>query len=233
MIDTISRQAAQNKIKEICERWHIGYEEGDRHKGGCSAWDFGHAMESLPSIDNWIPVVLRELTEEERKEHPNWCHILDCPMPDDGDKILVTNGNWVWKDECCFDDGYYLDSGDDWADITAWQPLPKPYRVKKAPDPNQDPEGRDDEDPLDSDDEVEIRKLLRIAFDEAVKAEKAKNDVLCEIFDLELDSKIECDILEMVNNYLMVSSVGGIVQTVVDIDADEIIERIRCYGEEE
>ena len=51
MNDLISRQDAQNRVKEICEKWHIGYETGDRFKGGCSAWDFGHAMESLPSAE--------------------------------------------------------------------------------------------------------------------------------------------------------------------------------------
>lgn len=50
-------------------------------------------------------------------------------MPDDGQEILVTNGETTWQDTSFIDcDGYYLDSGYDWIDITAWRPLPKPYK---------------------------------------------------------------------------------------------------------
>ena len=49
-------------------------------------------------------------------------------MPDDEQEILVTNGETTWKDTCFIDsNGYYLDGGYDWIDITAWQPLPEPY----------------------------------------------------------------------------------------------------------
>lgn len=72
----------------------------------------------------WIPVKWREPTEEEAKYYS---YIADCEMPDDGQEILVTDGKYVWKDECGFDDGFYLDSCEDWQNITAWMPLPKPY----------------------------------------------------------------------------------------------------------
>ena len=52
-----------------------------------------------------------------------------CKMPDDGQEILVTNGETTWQDTCFIDsNGYYLDGGYDWIDITAWRPLPKPYK---------------------------------------------------------------------------------------------------------
>jgi hypothetical protein len=55
--------------------------------------------------------------------------MLDCKMPDDGQEILVTNGETTWQDTSFIDcDGYYLDSNYDWIDITAWRPLPKPYK---------------------------------------------------------------------------------------------------------
>ena len=56
-------------------------------------------------------------------------YMLDCKMPDDGQEILVTNGETTWQDTCFIDsNGYYLDGGYDWIDIMAWMPLPKPYK---------------------------------------------------------------------------------------------------------
>ena len=82
----------------------------------------------------WIPVKFRPLTDEEQKEYPDYCYMADCPMPDDGEEILVsTKSGSVEKDECGFDDGYYLDSGYDWqTDIVAWMPLPKPYEPQES-----------------------------------------------------------------------------------------------------
>ena len=55
--------------------------------------------------------------------------MLDCKMPDDGQEILVTNGETTWQDTSFIDcDGYYLDSNYDWIEITAWRPLPEPYK---------------------------------------------------------------------------------------------------------
>lgn len=71
------------------------------------------------------------MTEEERKAggfSNDIAYYLDCKMPDDGQEILVTNGEYVWFDTCFEEDGYSLDSGFDWIDITAWMPLPEPYR---------------------------------------------------------------------------------------------------------
>lgn len=75
----------------------------------------------------WIPVKFRPLTNEEQKEYPDYCYMADCLMPDDGEEILVsTKYGIVEKDECRFDDGFYLDSGYDWqTDIVAWMPLPQ------------------------------------------------------------------------------------------------------------
>ena len=82
----------------------------------------------------WIPVKFRPLTDEEQKEYPDYCYMADCLMPDDGEEILVsTKYGRVEKDECGFDDGYYLDSGYDWqTDIVAWMPLPKPYEPEES-----------------------------------------------------------------------------------------------------
>lgn len=88
----------------------------------------------------WIPVKWHNISENERKEEgypEEWVTYLDCLLPNDGDEILITvrgsNGNvYVEKDECCVDNGYYLDSGHDWTDdVIAWMPLPEPYKERE------------------------------------------------------------------------------------------------------
>jgi hypothetical protein len=82
--------------------------------------------------DGWISVKYHQISEKERTEEfllKDIQYMLDCKMPDDGQEILVTNGGTTWQDTSFIDcDGYYLDSGYDWIEITAWRPLPEPYK---------------------------------------------------------------------------------------------------------
>ena len=83
------------------------------------------AIEEL-SKPRWIKFALRPLTEEEQREHPDWCYILDCHTPDDGQVILVSDGRYVWTDTFYQDgDQCYLD-GDAELERCWWQPLPQP-----------------------------------------------------------------------------------------------------------
>lgn len=117
---------------EALKHSHIEYDDdGEGHRVV-----YAEDIENLPSVTperKWIPVKLRPLTDEEQKEVPDYCCMADCPMPDDGEEILVTTKyGIVEKDECGFDDGYYLDSGYDWqTDIAAWMPLPEPYKAER------------------------------------------------------------------------------------------------------
>ena len=89
-------------------------------------------LEQDEKENGWIPVKYHQISEKERAEESistDIQYMLDCKMPDDGQEILVTNGETTWQDTSFIDcDGYYLDSGYDWIEITAWQPLPKPYK---------------------------------------------------------------------------------------------------------
>lgn len=82
--------------------------------------------------NGWIPVRYHQISEKEHTEESiskDIHYMLDCKMPDDKQEILVTNGKTTWHDMCCIDsDGYYLDSNYDWIEITAWRPLPEPYK---------------------------------------------------------------------------------------------------------
>ena len=84
----------------------------------------------------WIPFKTRPLTKEEEEEHPEWDGILDCKLPDDGQRILVNvsvrGHESVQYDEFYTDDGSYLDSGYEiGTEATAWMPLPEPYKEEQ------------------------------------------------------------------------------------------------------
>lgn len=93
-------------------------------------------IEDAPTIEpepHWIPFKTRQLTEEEKEDHPEWDCILDCKLPDDGQRILVSinlkGHEEVQQDEFYSDDGSYLDSGYEiGTEAVAWMPLPEPYR---------------------------------------------------------------------------------------------------------
>lgn len=108
-----------------------------------------HIISDAPTIEErpkgkWIPVKYRPLTTEERIEFAKYYGIeycdtvdekaFDCPMPEDGQEILVS-GSWgVSTDVADNDiDGegfvlYGLEGNGDWEGINAWMPLPKPYK---------------------------------------------------------------------------------------------------------
>lgn len=92
-------------------------------------------LEQEEKENGWIPVKYHQISEKERAEEfisKDIQYMLDCKMPDDGQEILVTNGETTWQDTCFIDsNGYYLDGGYDWIDIMAWMPLPKPYKEGK------------------------------------------------------------------------------------------------------
>ena len=85
-------------------------------------------LEALSAEAEWIPFKKRPLTDEEKQEYPDWTYIFDCPLPDDEEEILLSNGKYVWTDTFINDGECYLDGGDDIDEGMAWMPLPKPYK---------------------------------------------------------------------------------------------------------
>ena len=83
---------------------------------------------SAEAVQEWIPFKKRPLTDEEKQEYPDWTYIFDCPLPDDEEEILLSNGKYVWTDTFINDGECYLDGGDDIDEGMAWMPLPKPYK---------------------------------------------------------------------------------------------------------
>ena len=109
--------------------WIIGCIE---HDGFIHTHRFDKAnqiiLEALQNEQRWIPFKKRPLTDEEKQEYPDWTYIFDCPLPDDEEEILLSNGKHVWMDTFINDGECYLDGGDDIDDGMAWMPLPKPYK---------------------------------------------------------------------------------------------------------
>ena len=86
----------------------------------------------------WIPIKTRPMTEEERQHYSDLGYsedeiafIYDCPLPDDGQEVLVTDehGN-VETDVFCRDDGCYFETNCDDGEVLAWMPLPKSYKAE-------------------------------------------------------------------------------------------------------
>lgn len=86
----------------------------------------------------WHEITFRKTTDEEKGEYiergyadyeiPEFMY--DCPMPSDGEEILIATRWGVAGDVCCIeDDGLNDISGlevhDDWDGVFAWAEMPK------------------------------------------------------------------------------------------------------------
>lgn len=76
----------------------------------------------------WIPITMRPIEEDEKIDFPDATFMFDCPMPENGEEILITTKYGVEFDTCYNDDGYYLDSNRSWDEVLAWMPLPEAYK---------------------------------------------------------------------------------------------------------
>jgi len=90
-------------------------------------------------MDKWIPLKTRPMTEEETEHYFEYTDmriddtytILDCPLPDDGQEVLISWGGMVCVDAFVRDnDGCYFE-GVDIDDVDAWMPLPEPYEQQE------------------------------------------------------------------------------------------------------
>lgn len=103
-------------------------------------------------MNGWIPVTYRPMTEKEREEverklgftiRDEDAITFACPMPEIDQKILITfdNGKWIetLDDMCVADDvwGLGLEYEENWDKITAWMPLPKPYKDNEKEEPEK------------------------------------------------------------------------------------------------
>ena len=98
--------------------------------------------EKARSKSNWIPFTTRPMDKEELEEYASYLGIdvdaidpeafiiFNCDLPEDGQKVLITN---LWGDilidKCERDDFVGFEENGDVDGYLAWMPLPKPYEV--------------------------------------------------------------------------------------------------------
>ena len=107
----------------------------------CDIADLIDIIERQPTIEpeqRWIPVKMRPMDSEEREyfeyqlgyELENKDAVMfDCEMPEDGQEILISFRKWINMDKCEIDGfGLGLEGNGDWEGVTAWMPLPEPWK---------------------------------------------------------------------------------------------------------
>ena len=94
-----------------------------------------------PKTGHWVPVTTRPMTEEEKERHREQLEyaddvvIFNCPLPDDGQEVLITAYGETELDTFYRDaiDGCYFENRNI-EDVRAWMPLPKPYKPQESED---------------------------------------------------------------------------------------------------
>ena len=88
------------------------------------------------STDGWIPIKTRPMTEEEKEYYSEYLSewngmIYECPLPDDGQEVLITS-KYGSVDMTTFytDYGNYFENYEDYDEVIAWKPLPKPFKER-------------------------------------------------------------------------------------------------------
>jgi hypothetical protein len=84
------------------------------------------------------------MTDEEEKHYSKYTGydeedfdtMLDCPLPEDGETVLITDrlGNVEVDTFFTDNDSCYFECNCNMEDVIAWQPLPKPYEPQESED---------------------------------------------------------------------------------------------------
>lgn len=99
-------------------------------------------LNDIRPTGEWIPVTTRDMTREDAKEllvdlsdledfydNPESYWLYNCPLPDDGQEVLVST-KWGIRLTTFYSDvdyGNYFEEYEDRYDVDAWMPLPEPY----------------------------------------------------------------------------------------------------------
>ena len=137
MMDLIDRQQAIELIEDANIEAHMdSVMDGELHRVKRAVQRIIASMPSARPNGKWIPIKMRPMTAEERayfEEHFGPCLdceavMYDCPMPEDGQSILIST-RWGVDVDTCDADGQFmgLETRGDWNGVLAWMPLPEPY----------------------------------------------------------------------------------------------------------
>lgn len=128
----VERACVKRNTDNKCDRDCINCDLLRTEEEIFAAYDM--AIESLEKAEKyrWIPVKVRSTTEEDGIDMRKFPWFLDFPLPEDGERILVSRNGYVDVDENVMSErDCYLDSWGDWADVEAWMPLPAPYKKEE------------------------------------------------------------------------------------------------------
>lgn len=97
------------------------------------SWNLYKYIETLEQTD-WIPIKTRSMTEEEKEEIGHeYAYMYDCPLPDDGQDVLITDcyENVEIDTFCRDDEGVYFENNCDDGEVIAWMPMPEGYKAER------------------------------------------------------------------------------------------------------
>ena len=124
------------EINDYCSEFDESLEENESFDGYniksiCMSTiaDILDLIRDQPKVGEWIHFTKRPCDEEE-KEMYGGDEMLDCPLPEHEQEIIVTDGEYVWIDTFMYDDtegGCYLDSGNEMIGL-AWMTKPEPFK---------------------------------------------------------------------------------------------------------
>ncbi len=93
-------------------------------------------LKELREKQEWTPLTMREMSEEEKQHYVDIGYseiaeegeIFNCSLPEDGQEVLISIGDYVMEDTFLRDDifGCYFENADI-CDVDAWMPKPMPY----------------------------------------------------------------------------------------------------------
>ena len=119
-------------------KYHIGYSSYDLSiVFGWLKECFEIVQEVAEEYNNgWIPIKTRPMTEEEKEYYSEYLFegnglIYECPLPDDGQEVLVTS-KYGSVDKTTFytDCGNYFENYEDYDEVIAWKPLPETFKER-------------------------------------------------------------------------------------------------------
>lgn len=129
----VAKEALKNYIKMLKQQPCEDVEEYGMNEQMESSSEKPNKSE-IPT--DWIPIKTRPMTEEEKEHFFEYADrrcddtytILDCPLSDDGQEVILSVNGYVSTDIFCRDsaDGCYFESYDI-DDVDAWMPFPEPY----------------------------------------------------------------------------------------------------------
>ena len=113
-------------------------DDDDMHYGLFCFADFEAIKVLKRAVKNqpkWIPITERPMTEEEKEYYQvkddELAWMYDCPLPDNGEDVLVSTKWGISMTPFFNDDGCYFECYEDKGDVLAWMPLPKRYEEGK------------------------------------------------------------------------------------------------------